>query len=247
MILSIEELRALAKRRIPRAIFDYADGGSYQESTLRANAADLDAMSFPSARHGGCVGHQPRDHARGKRGRDAAGHRTHGSLRSLPCRRRDSRRTRGCGVRHSVLPQHDVDLLDRGCGCGDGQAVLVSAISDARSRIQSSADRARDRRPLFGARAHAGSADPGRAAARRSQWPVDPAAAHAAKCVGHRDQACLGFEGDVRQAAQFRQSGRTHRRCRRRSHARAVDALRSSTPPRTGATWNGFGAAGPAD
>ncbi len=46
MILSIEELRALAKRRIPRAIFDYADGGSYQESTLRANAADLDAICF---------------------------------------------------------------------------------------------------------------------------------------------------------------------------------------------------------
>ncbi len=46
MILSIEDLRELARRRIPRAIFDYADGGSYQERTLRANAADLDALSF---------------------------------------------------------------------------------------------------------------------------------------------------------------------------------------------------------
>ena len=44
MILSIEDLRTLARRRIPRAIFDYADGGSYQEATLRANAADLDAI-----------------------------------------------------------------------------------------------------------------------------------------------------------------------------------------------------------
>ena len=44
MILSIEDLRARARRRIPRAIFDYADGGSYQEATLRANAADLDAI-----------------------------------------------------------------------------------------------------------------------------------------------------------------------------------------------------------
>ena len=44
MILSIEDLRALARRRIPRAIFDYADGGSYREATLRANAADLDAI-----------------------------------------------------------------------------------------------------------------------------------------------------------------------------------------------------------
>jgi L-lactate dehydrogenase (cytochrome) len=46
VILSIEDLRARARRRIPRAIFDYADGGSYQEATLRANAADLDAIQL---------------------------------------------------------------------------------------------------------------------------------------------------------------------------------------------------------
>ena len=46
MILSIEDLRTLARRRIPRAIFDYADGGSYREVTLRANAADLDAIQL---------------------------------------------------------------------------------------------------------------------------------------------------------------------------------------------------------
>jgi L-lactate dehydrogenase (cytochrome) len=46
MILSIEDLRLLARRRIPRAIFDYADGGSYEERTLRANTADLDALKF---------------------------------------------------------------------------------------------------------------------------------------------------------------------------------------------------------
>jgi L-lactate dehydrogenase (cytochrome) len=46
LILSIEDLRTLARRRIPRAIFDYADGGSYREVTLRANAADLDAIQL---------------------------------------------------------------------------------------------------------------------------------------------------------------------------------------------------------
>jgi L-lactate dehydrogenase (cytochrome) len=46
MILSIDDLRELAKRRIPRAIFDYADGGSYEERTLRRNCADLDALTF---------------------------------------------------------------------------------------------------------------------------------------------------------------------------------------------------------
>jgi L-lactate dehydrogenase (cytochrome) len=46
MILSIGDLRQLAKKRIPRAIFDYAAGGAYEERTLLRNCADLDAMTF---------------------------------------------------------------------------------------------------------------------------------------------------------------------------------------------------------
>ncbi len=45
-IFSVGDLRERARRRIPRAIFDYADGGAYEELTLRRNAADLDAMTF---------------------------------------------------------------------------------------------------------------------------------------------------------------------------------------------------------
>jgi L-lactate dehydrogenase (cytochrome) len=40
-ITSIEDLRELARRRVPRAFFDYADRGSYAEETLRANREDL--------------------------------------------------------------------------------------------------------------------------------------------------------------------------------------------------------------
>jgi L-lactate dehydrogenase (cytochrome) len=43
---SIADLREIAKRRIPRAIFDYADCGSYNEATLRANRADLAAIGL---------------------------------------------------------------------------------------------------------------------------------------------------------------------------------------------------------
>ncbi len=46
VILSTDDFRRLAQRRIPKAIFDYADGGSYDERTIRRNATDLDAMSF---------------------------------------------------------------------------------------------------------------------------------------------------------------------------------------------------------
>ena len=46
MIQSIEDLRVLAAKRVPRAIFDYAAGGAYDERTLLRNTADLDSMSF---------------------------------------------------------------------------------------------------------------------------------------------------------------------------------------------------------
>jgi L-lactate dehydrogenase (cytochrome) len=44
VITNIQDLRAVAKRRVPRAIFDYADRGAYDEATLRANRADLAAI-----------------------------------------------------------------------------------------------------------------------------------------------------------------------------------------------------------
>lgn len=42
----IEDFRDTARRRIPRAIFDYADGGAYAEQTLNANRADLAAIAL---------------------------------------------------------------------------------------------------------------------------------------------------------------------------------------------------------
>jgi L-lactate dehydrogenase (cytochrome) len=43
---SIADLRERARRRVPRAIFEYADRGSYDEITLRRNRADLDAIAL---------------------------------------------------------------------------------------------------------------------------------------------------------------------------------------------------------
>src|SRR5215831_5802961 len=37
----IEDLRQAARRRVPRAFFDYAEAGSYSQETLRANREDL--------------------------------------------------------------------------------------------------------------------------------------------------------------------------------------------------------------
>jgi L-lactate dehydrogenase (cytochrome) len=40
-ITCIEDLRALAQRRVPRMFYDYADSGSWSESTYRANQTDF--------------------------------------------------------------------------------------------------------------------------------------------------------------------------------------------------------------
>jgi L-lactate dehydrogenase (cytochrome) len=36
------DYRELARRRLPRQLFDYVDGGAYEENTMRANVADLE-------------------------------------------------------------------------------------------------------------------------------------------------------------------------------------------------------------
>lgn len=46
VINSIADLRELARRRIPRAIFEYADRGAYDEVTFGRNRADLESLEF---------------------------------------------------------------------------------------------------------------------------------------------------------------------------------------------------------
>ena len=41
VITTIEDLRRLAERRVPRMFYDYADSGSWTESTYRANQSDF--------------------------------------------------------------------------------------------------------------------------------------------------------------------------------------------------------------
>jgi L-lactate dehydrogenase (cytochrome) len=46
VITNIEDLRQLMRKRIPRAVFDYVDRGSYDEISWRANTDDLRAIKF---------------------------------------------------------------------------------------------------------------------------------------------------------------------------------------------------------
>ena len=45
-ITNVMDLRELARRRVPRAFFEYADRGAYDEVTLRGNRAALERLKF---------------------------------------------------------------------------------------------------------------------------------------------------------------------------------------------------------
>lgn len=45
-VTNIADLRAIARRRVPRAFFEYADRGSYDENTLRENRRALDRVQL---------------------------------------------------------------------------------------------------------------------------------------------------------------------------------------------------------
>ena len=45
-VVNIDDLRVLAKRRLPRMVFDYIDGGAEREITLKENCAAFDRIMF---------------------------------------------------------------------------------------------------------------------------------------------------------------------------------------------------------
>jgi L-lactate dehydrogenase (cytochrome) len=46
VITNIEDLRVLAEKRVPRMFYDYADSGSWTETTYRANESDFQAIKL---------------------------------------------------------------------------------------------------------------------------------------------------------------------------------------------------------
>ena len=46
MALTIDDLRSAARRRLPRAVFDFIDGGAEDEVTLRRNRAAFERLAL---------------------------------------------------------------------------------------------------------------------------------------------------------------------------------------------------------
>jgi len=45
-VVNINDLRSMARRRVPKVVFDYIDGGAEDEITLRANSRAFEAVTF---------------------------------------------------------------------------------------------------------------------------------------------------------------------------------------------------------
>ncbi|HEV8319652.1 MAG TPA: alpha-hydroxy-acid oxidizing protein, partial [Vicinamibacterales bacterium] len=45
-VVNIRDLQRLARRRLPRAVFDYIDGGADDEVTLRENCRAFEAVTL---------------------------------------------------------------------------------------------------------------------------------------------------------------------------------------------------------
>src|SRR3989442_14291891 len=45
-VVNIEDLRVLARRRLPKMVFDYLDGGAEAEITLRENCRAFESVTF---------------------------------------------------------------------------------------------------------------------------------------------------------------------------------------------------------
>jgi hypothetical protein len=100
-VCCIEDLRRLAHRKVPRAIFDYAAAGSYSQQTLLANVADLARINL---RQRVMIDVSTRDVSTTMLGgRDD---------RLAARQRRDPRLSRCTEGRHSVHDKHAVDLFD---------------------------------------------------------------------------------------------------------------------------------------
>ena len=224
-ITCIEDLRQLHKRRVPKAFFDYADRGSYTEDTLRANSEDLAADQVPPAHPGRRLQARSLHHDPRRARRDAADPRAGRPARHAAWRRRDSCLPRRAGRRHSLHPEHDVDLLDRGYRSRRRQAVLVPALRDEGPRLHQGADRARDRGEMLGAGADRRSAGDRAAPPGHQERHVGAAGMVAVETARLRQQAVMGRRRAARQAPQLRQHRRPRQRHRGSHQAVGMDGV----------------------
>jgi hypothetical protein len=94
VITCVEDLRRAAQRRVPRMFYDYADSGSWTESTYRANVEDFRAIKFRQRVACNMENRSLASTLLGEARVDADGARARGPARHAARRRRDPRGAR---------------------------------------------------------------------------------------------------------------------------------------------------------
>ncbi len=246
IITCIEDLRLLAKRRVPRMFYDYADFRRLDRKHLPRQRDRLPAHPSAPARCRGPHQPQPRHHHGGPAGGDARGAGARRYDRHAARRRRDPGGPRRGGGRHPLHALDHEHLLHRGRGREYGQAVLVPALRHARPRLHRPADRPRQGGRMLGAGADARFADP-RPAPQGPQERALRAAAHDTRQrPRHRQQAALVDGHALNQAAHLPQHRRPQQE--REGHARSGGVDRRAVRPdaRAGTTSSASRTAGAA-
>ena len=122
VITNIEDLRVLAQKRVPRMFYDYADSGSWTESTYRANESDFGRILL---RQRVAVNMDNRTTRTTMVGQEVAMPVAIAPVGLIGMQHADGEILAARAaqeIRHSFHAVHDEHLLDRGRGRGDASA-----------------------------------------------------------------------------------------------------------------------------
>ena len=228
-ITCIEDLRVLAKKRVPRMFYDYADSGSWTEGTYRANEADFQKIKL---RQRVAVNIENRSVRTQMIGEDVAMPVALAPTGLTGMQHADgeilaARAAEKFGVPFTLSTMSICSIED--VAAHTTRAVLVPALRDARSRFHRAPDRPRQGRALLGADADARPADPRPAPQGPQERPVGAAQADPRQPAQSRDQAALVPRHARHEAPPVRQHRRPRQGGREHGVARVVDQ-RSSIP-----------------
>jgi hypothetical protein len=192
VITNIEDLRDLAKRRVPRMFYDYADSGSWTESTYRANEADFQKIRL---RQRVAVDIEKRSLATKMIGVDVAMPVALAPIGMLGMQHADgeilaARAAEAFGVPFTLSTMSICSIED--VAANTDEAVLVPALRDARPRLHRPPDRPRQGGQVRRAGADARPADPRPAPQGHQERPLGAAQADPGQHPQPDDQAGLG-------------------------------------------------------
>ena len=239
---TVGDLREIARRRVPRAVFDYTDGAAGAEISLRRSRAAFERVEFRPERAARRLGGRPVDDAARRPGRAAAGLRAD-RLHPAHAHRGRDRRSAG-SPSGSASPTRCRPWAPRSlealAAAAPGRPAVVPALPLAGPRRQRRARRAGPGRRLRGAgpdRRH-----PGRrtAAARRPQRLHDPAGADPAdRRQRRRPPALVGRPADHRRRWSSPRCAPGAARSPSWSTGSSSRPPRSPTSARSATTWPG--------